>query len=353
VAGIPRLAARDVGRLAARDARRVVARDVRAVAARDVRSRPARQDGAVEYCIFVEPQLGMTWDRLLAAALATEAHGFHGFFRSDHYIAPDRVFTGDHAVSDAWTTLAALAVSTKRIRLGTLVSPVTFRHPGVLAVQVANVDAMSGGRAELGLGAGWNAPEHEAYGIPFPPKRFGLFEEALAIVCGLWGTPDGQTFSFQGEHFTLDAAPGAQRPAGARIPLIIGGGGPSRTPALAARFASEFNTGFVANEVVDERFRRVRDAAEASGRDPRTLRLSIALTATIGESSAEADARARTQCLDPAVQRTSGLHGTPDDVAERLSELRALGADRVYLQLLDVTDLAQFDLLAEATRLAG
>lgn len=305
----------------------------------------------MEYCIFVEPQLGMTWNRLLEAALATEAHGFHGFFRSDHYIAPDRVFTGEPAVSDAWTTLAALAVGTERIRLGTLVSPVTFRHPGALAVQVAGVDAISGGRAELGLGAGWNAPEHEAYGIPFPQKRFGLLEESLQIVTGLWSTAVGDTFSFGGEHYRLDRAPGAQRPEGAGIPLIIGGGGPSRTPALAARFASEFNTGFVPNAVVGERFARVRAACEASDRDPETLRLSVALTATVGESRPEADARARQQRLDPASQRTSGLHGTPADVAERLSEVRALGTRRVYLQLLDVTDPAQFDLLAEAVRL--
>ena len=306
----------------------------------------------MEYCIFVEPQLGMTWDQLLAIARATEDRGFHGFFRSDHYIAPDRVFTGDQVVSDAWTSLAALAVSTERVRLGTLVSPVTFRHPGVLAVQVANVDAMSHGRAELGLGAGWNAPEHEAYGIPFPQKRFGLFEESLEIVTGLWRTPEGETFSFDGEHYRLDGAPGAQRPAGEGIPLIIGGGGATRTPALAASFATEFNTGFVPNDVIEERFGRVREAAGASGRDPQTLRLSVALTATVAESSTQADARARDQRLDPESQRTNGLHGTPADVAERLASLRALGASRVYLQLLDVTDLGQLDLLLEATRLA-
>jgi F420-dependent oxidoreductase-like protein len=306
----------------------------------------------VEYCIFVEPQLGMTWTQLLTVARATEARGFHGFFRSDHYIAPDRILRGEPAVSDAWTTLAALAACTERVRLGTLVSPVTFRHPGVLAVQVANVDAVSRGRAELGLGAGWNAPEHEAYGIPFPKKRFGMFEESLQIITGLWGTPVGETFSFAGEHYRLDRAPGAQRPTGADIPLIVGGGGPTRTPALAARFASEFNTGFVADAVIAERFARVTGAAEASGRVPETLRLSVALTATIGETVSEADARAREQGGDPAEQRLSGLHGTPAQVAERLAGLRALGARRIYLQLLEVTDLTQLDLLTEAVRLA-
>ena len=307
----------------------------------------------MEYCIFVEPQLGMTWDQLLTIARAAEEHGFDGFFRSDHYVAPDRVLRGASAVSDAWTMLAALATQTERMRLGTLVSPVTFRHPGVLAVQVANVDAISGGRAELGLGAGWNAPEHEAYGIPFPAKRFGLFEESLAIVTGLWATPVGETFSFAGEHYRLDRAPGGQRPTGTSIPLIIGGGGPTRTPALAARFASEFNTGFVADGVIAERFERVTRAAQESGRDPGTLRLSVALTVTIGASNGEADARAREQGVDPSEQRVSGLHGTPPLIAERLAGLRALGAQRVYLQVLEVTELTQLDRLAEAVRLAG
>jgi F420-dependent oxidoreductase-like protein len=307
----------------------------------------------VEYCIFVEPQLGMTWDQLADAARATERHGFHGFFRSDHYIAPSREFRGDPAVSDAWTTLAGLARETERVRLGTLVSPITFRHPGVLAVQVANVDAMSGGRAELGLGTGWNAPEHEAYGIPFPEKRFGAFEESLAIVTGLWGTPADETFSFDGEHYRLDAAPGAQRPTGDGIPLIIGGGGPSRTPALAARFATEYNTGFAPDELIAERFDRVREAVAAAGRATDGIRCSVALTVTIGATEAEADARAVAQGGDPARQRTNGLHGTPAQVAERLARLAALGAARVYLQLLDPRDPAQFELLAEATAGAG
>lgn len=307
----------------------------------------------MEYCIFVEPQIGMTWPQLLAVAQASERLGFHGFFRSDHYIAPDREFRGDPVVSDAWTTLAALAVATQRVRLGTLVSPVTFRHPGVLAVQVANVDAVSGGRAELGLGAGWNAPEHAAYGIPFPAKRFGLLEESLQVVTGLWSTPVGETFSFEGEHYRLDAAPGAQRPVGASIPVIVGGGGPTRTPALAAQFASEFNAGFAPDVEIAQRFARVQDAVDAYGRDPRTLSLSVALNVTIGDTMADADARARAQRDDPTLQRTHALHGSPADVAERLAGIRELGAQRIYLQILDVVDLGQLDLLVEAVRLAG
>ncbi|NNC13571.1 TIGR03560 family F420-dependent LLM class oxidoreductase [Planctomonas sp. JC2975] len=311
----------------------------------------------MEYCIFVEPQFGMTWDHLLAATRATERLGFDGFFRSDHYTQPDRSFTGDPALSDAWTTLAGLAMATERVRLGTLVTPVTFRHPAVLAMQVANVDAMSGGRVELGLGAGWNAPEHDAYGIPFPPKRFGLLEESLAIVTGLWSTPADETFSFEGEHYRLDRTPGGQRPAAERpvgqsIPIIIGGGGPTRTPALAAQYAREFNTGFVPNDVVAERYGRAVDAVQASGRDPETLRLSVALTATVGTTTEKADALARSQGQDPVAERVNGLFGTAADVAERLHGLRALGTRRVYLQVLDVRDLEQLDVLAEAARLA-
>jgi len=303
----------------------------------------------MEFCIFVEPQFGLTWDQLLAVARRADELGFHGFFRSDHYLDPSRRFRGDVATSDAWTTLAGLAMATERIRLGTLVTPVTFREPGVLAVQVANVDAMSEGRAELGLGAGWNAPEHAAYGIPFPQKRFGRFAEALEIVTGLWSTAPEDTFSFTGEHYRLDRAPGAQRAAGDRIPVIVGGSGPSRTPELAARFASEYNTWIAPDDVLDERFARIDAAARTAGRDPASLRRSIATTVTIGATDAEADARARAQGADPA----AGLHGTPARIADRLSELGRFAPARVYLQLLDATDLVQLDLLAEATLAAA
>ncbi len=300
----------------------------------------------MEYGIFLEPQLGLTWDQLSAAAIATDRLGFDVFVRSDHYIPPSRTFRGDPVVSDAWTTLAGLARDTARVRLGSLVSPVTFRHPGVLAVQVANVDAMSGGRAELGFGAGWNAAEHAAYGIPFPERRFGMFEEALQIITGLWATEAGDTFSFDGRHYRLDRAPGAQRPTQDRIPITIGGGGAERTPALAARFADEFNAGFVPDDVVGERFDRVRAALDAEGRDPGTLRLSVALTTTVGATTAGADHRALAQGGDPAEHRHHGLHGTPDEIAERVAGLAALGCDRVYFQLLDPRDLDQIDLLA-------
>ncbi|MGN6327016.1 TIGR03560 family F420-dependent LLM class oxidoreductase [Pseudolysinimonas sp.] len=308
----------------------------------------------MEFCIFVEPQLGLSWEQLLTAARATERLGFDGFFRSDHLTWTDRTLRGAGVTTDAWTTLAGLAVATERIRLGTLVSPVTFREPGVLAVQVANVDAMSSGRAELGLGAGWNAVEHEAYGIPYPEKRFGRLAEALEIATGLWATEPGDAFSFAGEHYRLDRAPGAQRPTGPTgIPLIVGGVGAPRGAALAARFATEFNTWVADDAELTARFARVDAAATAIGRDPGSLRRSFAANVTIGATEAAADARARAQGVDPAEQRRTALHGTPAQIADRIAELASFRPARIYLQLLDPTELSQLDLLAEATLAAA
>src|SRR6185437_1671334 len=228
----------------------------------------------MEHCLFTEPQQGFTYDDQLAFAQTGEDAGFHGFFRSDHYM---RMGAGDPhpGPTDAWTTLAGLARETSRIRLGTLVSSVTYRVPGILAIQVAQVDAMSGGRAELGLGTGWYEAEHRAYGIPFPPQRFGILEEQLAIVTGLWAA-DG-SFSFDGEHYTLEDSPALPKPVQDRVPVIVGGNGPQRTPALAARYATEYNIGFQPEDVIARAFDRVRAACQAIGRDPATLKLSVAL----------------------------------------------------------------------------
>src|SRR6188472_1118688 len=187
----------------------------------------------MQYCLFTEPQLGASYEDQLAFARAGERLGFDGFFRSDHYL---RMGAGDPlpGPTDAWTTLAGLARETERIRLGTLVSSVTYRPPGVLAIQVAQVDQMSGGRVELGLGTGWFEQEHLAYGIPFPAKRFGMLEEQLEVITGLWGTPVGETYSFAGEHYTLVDSPALPKPTQSRVPVIVGGGGAKRTPAMAA-----------------------------------------------------------------------------------------------------------------------
>ncbi|MCT2085410.1 LLM class F420-dependent oxidoreductase [Microbacterium enclense] len=297
----------------------------------------------MEYCLFTEPQQGFSYDDQLAFARSAETHGLDGFFRSDHYL---RMGDGDAlpGPTDAWTTLAGLARETSRIRLGTLVSSVTYRVPGILAIQVAQVDAMSGGRVELGLGTGWFEAEHAAYGIPFPPRRFDLLEEQLAIVTGLWSTPAGETFSFSGEHYRLDAAPALPKPVQAPVPVIVGGGGPKRTPALAARFATEYNIGFVTEDVVAEKFAVVRAACEDIGRDPATLKFSVALPTIIGADDAAIERRVAAIGQTRAqFDNGANLIGRPEEVAEKVERLRAVGAERVYFQLLDLRDIDHAD----------
>ena len=185
----------------------------------------------VDLRIFTEPNLGASYGDLLAVAKATEAHGFDAFFRSDHYTRFDGS-PGLPGSTDAWITLAGIARETSRIRLGTLVSPVTFRLPGPLAIRVAQVDLMSGGRVELVLGAGWFEPEHTAYAIPFPPTgtRMDMLEEQLAIVSGLWETKEGDQFSFDGAHYAVTDSPALPKPAQSpRPPIIVGGSGAKRT----------------------------------------------------------------------------------------------------------------------------
>lgn len=302
----------------------------------------------MEYCLFTEPQQGASYDDQLAFAQAGELLGFDGFFRSDHYL---HMGDGDPlpGPTDAWTTLAGLARETSRIRLGTLVSPVTHRHPGILAIQVAQVDAMSGGRVELGLGAGWFEREHRAYGIPFPAKRFGLLEEQLEVITGLWRTPVDETYSFAGAHYELTDAPPLPRPVQDRVPVIIGGAGPTRTPELAARFATEFNIGFRSEDVIAEKFAGVRAACERIGRDPGTLKLSVALPTLAAASAAELDHRAANIGRTVAELRDdANIVGGRDEIAAKVERLVALGAERVYFQLLDLQDVGQVEYLGEA-----
>ena len=297
----------------------------------------------MEFCVFTEPQQGFSYDEQRIHAQTTEKLGFDGWFRSDHYM---RMGSGSPlpGPTDAWTTLAGLAVQTSRIRLGTLVSSVTYRAPGVLAIQVAQVDAMSGGRAELGLGTGWFEAEHKAYGIPFPSKRFGMLEEQLELITGLWAATE--PYSFTGSHYELVDSPALPKPLQDRVPVIVGGGGVKRTPALAARFATEFNIGFVAEDVIAEKFAGVRAACEAADRDPATLKLSVALPTLVGESEDELSRRAAAIGNDPASPRGDDvIAGTPDEVVEKVARLRALGAQRVYFQLPDQRDLEHLELL--------
>lgn len=300
----------------------------------------------MEICAFVEPQQGASYEDLRSFATTAERLGFDGFFRSDHYLPMGSAFDGLPGVSDAWTTLAALARDTDRIRLGTLVSSVTFRAPGILAIQVANVDDMSGGRVELGLGAGWYQAEHEAYGIPFPDHRFDLLEEQLQIIRGLWSVPAGGTFDFDGAHYWLHGAPALQRPTQPRIPVIVGGAGPKRTPQLAARYASEFNS-FRGPVAAGQRFEVIRAACTDEGRDPASLRYSAAIQVIAGTTDAEVASRARRLGHDPASVLASDdiAAGTPQQLVDHLSRYRETGAVRLYLQCLDPRDLEMLELI--------
>ncbi|KQM83148.1 LLM class F420-dependent oxidoreductase [Agromyces sp. Leaf222] len=305
---------------------------------------PTQHRPAFEVCLFTEPQQGASYDDQLGHASAAERFGFDGWFRSDHYL---RMGGGDPlpGPTDAWTTLAGLARETSRIRLGTLVSSVTYRVPAILAIQVAQVDRMSGGRAELGLGTGWFAEEHRAYGIPFPERRFGLLEEQLAIVTGLWATPEGSTFDFAGEHYTLEGSPALPKPQQPRVPVIVGGGGPKRTPAIAARYATEFNIGFRDEAEIAERFEGVRRACEAIDRDPATLKLSVALPTVVATDDATYRRRLAAIDADPETFAEVNVAGSPAAAIEKIERLRALGADRVYLQTVDQLDLEHVELL--------
>jgi len=299
----------------------------------------------MELRIFTEPQQGASYQTLLAVAKATERLGFDGFFRSDHYLKMGSS-SGLPGPSDAWITLAGLARETERIRLGTLVSPVTFRLPGPLAISVAGVDEMSGGRVELGLGAGWFEEEHTAYGIPFPENKHALLEEQLAIVTGLWGTPEGETFSFEGEHYQLKDSPALPKPTQPQIPLVIGGGGPKRTPRLAATYASDYNAGFIGVDETRQRFETVDDACRKLGRDPKTLTHSIAQVLCVGRDEAELAKRAEAIGREVDELRANGLAGTPAEVVAKLESFAAVGTERAYLQVLDLSDLEHLELAA-------
>jgi F420-dependent oxidoreductase-like protein len=251
--------------------------------------------------------------------------------------------------TDAWVTLGAIARETERIRLGTLVTSATFRLPGLLAVEVAQVDAMSAGRVELGLGAGWFGAEHTAYGVPFPTtrERIGRLEEQFAILTGLWGTPQGETFNFDGHHYQLKDSPALPKPAQRpHPPLIVGGHGPKRTPRLAATYAAEFNLPFSSLADTETQYGRVRDACEVRGRDPKTLRFSAAQVVCCGTDEAEFGRRAANIGRKPDELRSNGAAGTPDEVVARLQAYSAIGAETIYLQVLDLSDLDHLELLA-------
>jgi F420-dependent oxidoreductase-like protein len=303
----------------------------------------------VDLRIFTEPQQGASYDDQLRVATTAEAAGYDAFFRSDHFLKMGDV-SGEPGPTDAWLTIAGLARETSRIRLGTLVNSATFRLPGPLAVAVAQADQMSGGRVELGLGAGWFEAEHAAYGIPFPGlgERFDRLAEQLEIITGLWGTLPGDMYSFTGEHYSVTDSPALPEPVQQpHPPVIVGGHGPKRTPALAARFASEFNVGFSPMDVVATQFERVDAACEAIGRDPSEIVRSVAQTIAVGRDEAEVARRALTIGRKVDDLRAGGIAGTPSEVVDRLGEWREkTGITRIYLQLLDLADLDQVELIA-------
>jgi F420-dependent oxidoreductase-like protein len=303
----------------------------------------------VDFRIFTEPQQGATYDDLLRVAKAAEAAGYDAFFRSDHYLKMGDT-SGLPGPTDAWITLAGLARETTRLRLGTLMTPITFRLPGPLAIAVAQVDQMSGGRVEFGIGSGWYEAEHTAYGIEFPRlgERFDRYTEQLEIITGLWETPVGETFSYSGKHYQLIDSPALPKPAQSPWPpVLIGGGGTKRTPRLAARFADEFNVGFVGVQAAREQFDRVLAACAAIGRDPESMTFSVAQPVVVGRDDAEVARRAATIGRDVDELKTNGFAGTPAEVLDRIHTWHEqTGVKRVYLQLLDLHDLDHLDFFA-------
>lgn len=298
--------------------------------------------------IFTEPQQGAGYDDLLAVAQRAEQLGFGAFFRSDHYLKMGGV-SGLPGPTDAWVTLGGIARETSTIRLGTLVTAATFRLPGPLAISVAQVDQMSNGRVELGIGAGWYQAEHEAYGIPFPGlgDRFDNLEEQTAIIHGLWNTPEGETFSFDGAVWQVQDSPALPKPVQAGgPPIIIGGGGKRRTPRLAAKYAAEFNLPFAPVDRFVAQCDVVREACEAEGRDPATMTFSAALVLCVGADEAEVERRAAAIGREADELRQNGVAGTPDEARATLRRWADAGAERIYLQVLDLSDLDHLDLAA-------
>jgi len=296
---------------------------------------------------MIEGQEGVTWEHWCALAAACEEHGVETLFRSDHYIS--QADEDANVAHDAWTIVAALAARTTTLRFGTLVSPVTFRAPALLANAAATADHVSGGRIELGLGAGWMEREHRAFGFPFPetPVRMELFAEQLEIVHRLW-TDDH--VSFHGRHYSLVHAPGLPKPVQKpHPPLIVGGSGRRGTADPAARFADEYNTPFASPDEFAAVKERVELACERAGRDPATMRFSLMTGCVIGSTRDEAlerahglyDRRSRDTGFDDwlAAYAQRAVVGSVDEVGSRLREYADAGCDRVMLQHLQHTDL--------------
>jgi F420-dependent oxidoreductase-like protein len=303
----------------------------------------------VDFRVFVEPQQGASYSDQLAVAQAAEALGFSAFHRSDHYLA----MSGDGlpGPTDAWVTLGGIARETSSIRLGTLVTSATFRYPGPLAVAVTQVDEMSDGRVDFGIGASWFEPEHLANAIPFPPlgERFARLTEQLEIITGLWTAPVGEIFDYAGAHYAINHSPALPKPVQRpHPPIIIGGMGAKRTPALAATFADEFNAPWASLDAANTQFQRVRAAVDAVGRPADAMTYSAVFAFCAGRDAAEIARRAAAIGRDlDELRSNSPLVGTPNEIVDRLGPFAEIGVQRVYLQLLDMADLDHLQLFAD------
>jgi F420-dependent oxidoreductase-like protein len=303
----------------------------------------------MRFAVMIEGQEDVGWDDWVALAQACDRLGFEALFRSDHYLSVDGV--GERGSLDAWATVCALAAVTSNVRLGTLVSPATFRHPSVLAKNAVTADHISGGRVELGIGTGWLEREHAAYGFPFPPMgtRMEMLAEQLEIIAGSFA--DGP-FSFAGKHWSVDALDARPKPVQRPLPLLMGGSAMRRGAALAARFASEYNVVHVTPEEAAERRGRLEAACRDAGRDPATLTFSLMHGFLIGAGEAELRARAerlsewQRRRVTPDDLRGNWLAGTPDEVIARLREYEAVGVERVMLQHHLYRDIEALELIA-------
>ena len=303
----------------------------------------------MDVCLVIEGQEGVTWDQWLSLALACEQDGFEGLFRSDHYLSFEH--PRERGALDAWTTLAALGAMTERIRLGTMVSPVTFRHPSLLAKSVVTVDHVSDGRVELGMGAGWFEREHEAFGFPFPSTadRMDILAEQVEMVHRLWDRDEDEV-TFKGRHFQLESVPALPKPVqDPHPPLIMGGGAGPRSAALAARWADEYDVVFVDPAMARERRDRIATACEATDRDPADVRFSLFTRVVVGAEERELKQRATALMerqdqqgdVDAFIEEMSSnmTVGTVEQVLERLAEYAEAGVERVYMQHLVHDDL--------------
>jgi F420-dependent oxidoreductase-like protein len=315
----------------------------------------------MELRISTEPQEGATYAQLLAVARGAREHGFAAFFRADHVLPMNGEPVPPGPV-EAMVSLAAIAAQVPDIRLGTLLTSATFRHPGLLAIQAANIDEISGGRLELGMGAGWFEAEHLAYGLPFGAsfgERFDRLAEQLEILTGLWAIPADGTFDHEGTYYRLAGAPGLPKPlqrapdGTPKVPLVLGGHGPRRTPALAARFADEFNVGFASPATTSVQIARVRSACDSIGRNPADIVYSAVQLVCLGPDPATLARRLKTTGRNPEEFQDGGLAGSMDQIVDKLATFAQIGVSRMYLQLLDLSDLDHLAELGELNRLAA